>query len=387
MIIRAMKKTIGIVVGVLLSVVAVQAQDYAALDRFMKKYCHNWKVGYRQQVAGTERWELVEQLGQPMPEFYFTKQLNSKKLRGKFVVLNFWATWCGGCRILSCDIDTMMRRDPGVYEGVQVIGVDANETLADKGYKAEEWWKEKGIGYPTVGGKNADACCASVNGGHPTAMLVDDKGIIRGRWDAWSPGVASAINLAIWALKVVPEQGIRVDVENVKKYMENGEMLKALYLLELMPENKENSFLRYKCLLMRDKRRACEYFEKLKRKYEADKPAEGWGWTPSEEWMELAREIADCIYISCTGDSETEYPGVYRDVLKNGVDAMRVGMSRGARSCLDYEKLGVLRIKYAEAYRKVGINNLKDAIKFAEDENESEAEVKRLQEKLESYQR
>ena len=164
-------------------------------------------------------------------------------------------------------------------------------------------------------------------------------------------------------------------------------MLQALYLLELMPENKENSFLRYKCLLMRDKRRACEYFEKLKRKYEADKPAEGWGWTPSEEWMELAREIADCIYISCTGDSETEYPGVYRDVLKNGVDAMRVGMSRGARSCLDYEKLGVLRIKYAEAYRKVGVNNLKDAIKFAEDENESEAEVKRLQEKLESYQR
>lgn len=373
-----MKKTIGIVVGVLLSVVAAQAQDYAALDRFMKKYCQNWKAGYQQQVAGTERLELVEQLGQPMPEFYFTRQLNSKKLRGKFVVLNFWATWCGGCRILSCDIDTMMRRDPGVYEGVQVIGVDANETLADKGYKAEAWWKEKGIGYPTVGGKNADACCAAVNGRHPTAMLVDDRGIIRGRWDAWSPGVASAINLAIWALKTVPEQGIRADVENVKKYMENGENLKALYLLELMPENRENSILRYKCLMITDGRKACEYFEKLKQKYEGNKPADAWSWVPDEEYLGIAREIADYIYASSSSDM---------DVLKNGVDAMRVVMSsREAKSYSDYEKLGVLRVKYAEAYRQRGLDMLKMAIDAAEKDG-NESEVKRLQKKLESYQR
>ena len=169
--------------------------------------------------------------------------------------------------------------------------------------------------------------------------------------------------------------------------MENGEILKALYLLELMPDNKENSFLRYKCLLMKDKRKACEYFEKLKQKYEAGKPAEAWSWMPSEEWIELAREIADCIYISCTDDLETGYPSEYRDVLEDGVDAMRVGMSRGVKSYRDYEKLGELRIKYAEAYRKVGVNTLKDAIKYAEDKNESGTEIKRLQEKLESYQK
>ena len=60
--------------------------------------------------------------------------------------------------------------------------------------------------------------------------------------------------------------------------------------------------------------------------------------------------------------------------------------SRGAISYRDYEKLGVLRIKYAEAYRKVGVNNLKEAIKYAEEKNESEAEMKRLQKELESYQ-
>lgn len=382
-----MKKTIGIVVGVLLSVVAAQAQDYAALDRFMKKYGQNWKTGYQQQVAGTEQWEFVEQVGQSMPEFYFTRQLNSQKLRGKYVVLNFWATWCGGCRLLSCDIDTMMRRDPAVYEGVQVIGVDAQETLADKGYKAEEWWKEKGIGYPTVGGKNADACCASVHGGHPTAMLVDDRGIIRGRWTSWSPKVAECIHVAIWALKTIPEQGIRADVANVKKYMENGELLKALYLLELMPESTENTILRYKCLVMTSAINAVEYFEELKRKYEADKTDE-WSWWPDGEYLEIARGIADFIYISCTGDLKTGFPSEYRDLLKNGVDAMQVVMrSRETKSCRDYEKLGVLRIKYAEAYRKVGVSNLENAIEFAKEKNESEAEIKRLQKELESYRK
>lgn len=372
-----MKKTIGIAVGLLFSMVIVQAQDYVALDRFMRKYCQNWKTGYQERTA-SEDFKMVVQLGQPMPEFHFTRQLNSKKLRGKFVVLNFWATWCGGCRILSCDIDTVMRREPGVYEGVQVIGVDANETLVDKGYKAEEWWKEKGIGYPTVGGKSADACCASVKGGHPTAILLDDQGIIRGRWDAWSPGVAEAIHVAVWALKVMPEQGIRADVETVKSCMEKGEILKALYLLELMPEDKDNSALRYKCLMMENSRDAMAFFEKLKQKYEADKQNDAWIWLPSEEYLGIMREIADFIYDSSSNEL---------CVLKNGVDAIQVVMSsRDKKSHTDYEKLGELRIKYAEAYKQRGIDMLKMAITTAEKEGKGEAEMKRLQNKLKSYQ-
>lgn len=372
-----MKKTIGIVLGLLFSVVMVQAQDYVALDRFMKKYALNWSSGYRERV-GDEEFKMIVQLGQPMPEFYFTRRLNSKKLQGKFIVLNFWATWCGGCRKLSCDIDTVMRRDPDVYEGVQVIGVDANETLADKGYKAEEWWKEKGIGYPTIGGKNADVCCASVYGGHPTVMLIDDQGIIRGRWDAWSPGVAEAVNLAIWALKVMPEQGILPELKTVKMYMEKGNVLKALYLLELMPEDKDNSVIRYKCLMKENSREAVAFFEKLKQKYEAGKSVDVWTCFPSEEYLEIMREIADCIYVSSANDL---------GILKNGIDAMQVVMnSRNEKSYTDYEKLGVLRVKYAEACKQQGTRMLKMAIKTAEKKNLDEAEVRRLQTKLKLYQ-
>ena len=65
-----MKKTIGIAVGLLFSMVIVQAQDYVALDRFMRKYCQNWKTGYQERTA-SEDFKMVVQLGQPMPEFHF----------------------------------------------------------------------------------------------------------------------------------------------------------------------------------------------------------------------------------------------------------------------------------------------------------------------------
>ncbi|MFR6541958.1 MAG: hypothetical protein ACLUPL_05265 [Butyricimonas virosa] len=59
----------------------------------------------------------------------------------------------------------------------------------------------------------------AVHAGHPTMMLIDDRGIIRGRWDAWSPGTVANAALAVWVLKIVPQQGVTLDLDLARQYM------------------------------------------------------------------------------------------------------------------------------------------------------------------------
>ena len=57
----------------------------------MRDYSHGWTLEFRKPSGRT--MEMVKQVGEPAPEFYFDKKLNSKALKGKFVVINFWSTW------------------------------------------------------------------------------------------------------------------------------------------------------------------------------------------------------------------------------------------------------------------------------------------------------
>ncbi len=52
-----------------------------------------------------------------------------RDLRGEAVVLNFWATWCGPCRVEMSDIQKIHERYG--EQGVTVIGIDLDETVAD----------------------------------------------------------------------------------------------------------------------------------------------------------------------------------------------------------------------------------------------------------------
>ena len=104
---------------------SIFAQDYDTMNRYMEKYSSNWcKMSVTDAKA---------QLGTPMPDFSFSKSLSSKVLRGKTVVLTYWATWCGGCRLLCVDLDSVMLKHSDEYLDVQIIGVDADEKLVNKG--------------------------------------------------------------------------------------------------------------------------------------------------------------------------------------------------------------------------------------------------------------
>ncbi len=72
-------------------------------------------------------------VGSPAPDFTL-KNINDKSitlsdLKGKPVLINFWATWCGPCRVEMPAIEAAYQAHKN--EGFTVLAVDADEPKAD----------------------------------------------------------------------------------------------------------------------------------------------------------------------------------------------------------------------------------------------------------------
>ncbi len=359
---RMMMKKLIYMAVLLFAAISVKAQDYEAFNKFMRDYSKGWMTDYRKPAGNT--MEMIKQVGEPAPEFYFDKKLNSKALKGKFIVINFWSTWCGSCINLVHDLDTVLFRNMQPYEGVQFIGVDSHETVSER--EAQKWWEDRGLHYPCGYGKGADACAEAFHGNHPSAIIIDDQGIIRGRWDGWSPRLAEIIRMAIWALKIVPEQGIQADLATVKGLVEEKEYFKALYLLEIMPENIESAALKYQCKLEVSENSAIRYFDVIQEKYRGD-----------EQYPAVMESI---MHLVLDSDLRTDA------VIKNGLDAAERLLRSGRNG--DYrvhEAMGILCYRYGESFKRKGVQALENSIPAAKMNRVGDDVIKHLEEQVKIY--
>lgn len=104
------------------------------------------------------------------------KQLTLKSLRGKPVLLNFWATWCIPCRTEHPVLVAGARHFGDRVQFVGVVYQDRNEVV--------QAWLDRygGTGYPTlidVGGKVAIAYGVY---GVPETYFIDSKGTIQAKY-------------------------------------------------------------------------------------------------------------------------------------------------------------------------------------------------------------
>ncbi len=107
-------------------------------------------------------------------------------LRGKPVILNFWATWCGPCKMEIPSINEFAREHPEVV----VLGVAVDSGTLPVLKRAAE---QLGIEYPVIRGNAGVQRLYGVRS-VPTTFLVDADG----RLAESHVGVVSARKLARW---------------------------------------------------------------------------------------------------------------------------------------------------------------------------------------------
>jgi thiol-disulfide isomerase/thioredoxin len=116
--------------------------------------------------------------GKPMPPLQLSGWMNGEvkpeDMKGKVLVVDFFATWCGPCMRAIPHNNEMMSKYKD--KGVLIIGVCTNKNGQDK---MEEVVKDKGVQYPTAKDPDLSAEKAWHVFYYPTYAVVDRKGIIR----------------------------------------------------------------------------------------------------------------------------------------------------------------------------------------------------------------
>lgn len=133
------------------------------------------------RLAGLEgtlrRMELPGNEMEVFGTFLNGKKIDWKSYRGKVVLVDFWATWCGPCR---GEIPSMKKMYAGYHDkGFEILGISLDDTPQD----AKRYIKEEDISWRTLypvneedrGWNNPMARYYGING-IPTAILVDQEG-------------------------------------------------------------------------------------------------------------------------------------------------------------------------------------------------------------------
>jgi peroxiredoxin len=139
-------------------------------------------VDERQQIVAESRPAADASARALAPDFELTtpdgEVVRLKDLRGKVVLLNFWATWCPPCKAKMPDLDALHRKY-GAEHDFLVLGVNDRENAVDVAAFA----RRENVSFPLVIDRDGGVIEHLFQVRYlPTSMIIDRDGNIRDTW-------------------------------------------------------------------------------------------------------------------------------------------------------------------------------------------------------------
>lgn len=178
-----------LVVGVLVAIAAVSLVVLPTLLEEMREFAPTNPQSRPQPGIGKPLEDLALE-----PLTGEGKPVTLRGLAGTVAVINFWGTWCEGCRIEFPDFVKIFhefRTRPdfamllvscgfGSDENVDSLRGETRDFLQESKYEVPTYWD------PEMRTRQAFHRVARLRG-FPTTFVLDRKGVIRGVWHGYNP--------------------------------------------------------------------------------------------------------------------------------------------------------------------------------------------------------
>jgi peroxiredoxin len=129
-------------------------------------------------AEGAERVSVPTK-GFPAPDFALQDPDGSiyelSSLKGKVVLINFWASWCPPCRSEMPAMDEVYSQ----YQNQGFIILAVNSTIQDDPDEAKAFFKEMGLTFPLLLDTDGSVTQTYQVRSLPTSFFIDREGIIQ----------------------------------------------------------------------------------------------------------------------------------------------------------------------------------------------------------------